>query len=172
MTRETIDDAIDRVAGELTAAAADAAFVARLRLRLERGPRVPVGWRAIGVAIAVVLLAVLASLFRSDTSVPRVPADSLTANDVPHAPTVASAEAAVPDLMTATAPVTPRAPDTRRIVEPPVDPHAIAALPAQRVLDVAHLQLEPLSVSPVDLSSLEITGLSMNDPGSIEEPKE
>ena len=84
MTRETLDETIDRVANEITAVPAKATCVARLRPQLDEPVRQVFGPRTLIAATCVLALAVAAGLVRhNDPGTSRVPViQSATARPV------------------------------------------------------------------------------------------
>jgi len=175
VTRETLDETLDRVANEITAVPPDVAFVARLRPQLDESVGQPFGWRTLVAATCVVALAVAANLVRHNG------AGTRRASEAPPAvvrPLPLEAERAVdanvarakgheePSIGSATA---GRA---HVRMEHPVAESAIPALTVPPTIDLAHLQLDPLVVDPVDFSRIEIADISVTGLGASEEPKE
>jgi len=175
VTRETLDETLDRVANEITAVPPDAAFVARLRPQLDESVGQPFGWRTLVAATCVLALALAASLVRHDD------AGTRRASEAPPAivrPLPLEAERAV-DASVARAegheePSIGAATGGRTHVrmEQPIVESGIPALPVPLTIDLAHLQLDPLVVDPVDFSRIEIADISVTGLGASEEPKE
>ena len=169
MTRETLDETIDRVAGEMTAVPSDAAFVARLRAEFDRPqPRSGV-WTAC-IAFAVLALAIAPVLFRSRGAVP----SAMPAPAVASVPPVESrpAIAATMPAPSGTGRAMPGARVPARIDRAANGLATIPALPTPADLDLAHLELEPLDIAPADVSSLELPDISIAGLGSTGDPKE
>jgi hypothetical protein len=167
MTRETFDDAVARVASEITAAKHDPAFAARLRARLDE-PRTPGSGRVAAVSIATLTIGLAIAAVMSTH-------EDQSRSDAPT--TVAIAEADPPSVQTG-------APEPRPVVRPAARSAAIARRaehPAVHVasavemasappgLAVNDLQLEPLSVPPVSVADLDVAELSVAGLGIAEE---
>lgn len=176
MTRETLDETIDRVANEITAVPEEATFVARLRPQLDEPVRQAFGLRTLIAATCVLALAVAAGLMRhNDPGTGRVPVIQ-SENARPVSPSAQTARSegdrveqhgravAAPDRGTVAVP--------RVEIEHEVAESAIPALSDPSLLDLAHLQLDHLVVEPVEVSSIEIPEISVPGLGASEEPKE
>ena len=178
MTRETLDETLDRVAAEMTAVPPDETFIARVRPSLDRPARRGFGLRTFAIAPCLLALAVAAALMRPSGSGTRPVATS--ARSTCDRPTVtaletmpAGMEPSTPRAETVTA--TTRASgavSTGVGIDHARADFAIPALPPPPELDVAHLALDPLVVHPVDVSSIEIAEILVADLGPAEEPKE
>ncbi len=167
MNRETLDEAIDRVASGLTAVPPDPGFARRLDTRLaanSSGLSVSMGASAIAT---LVVAAVVISLNRPPD------APSPGAPSLPAAVTSSSAPAiSAPAIVTSpVAPGRQASPSPRAEVIEPFVP-ALAALPTPELLNVDALTLESLTIAPVELGELDFARLEVRDIAAIGESKE
>jgi hypothetical protein len=176
VTRETLDETLDRVAREITAVPPDTTFGARLRPRLDEPVRQVFGPRTLVAATCVLALAVAAGLVRhNDPATPRVSVtQSAIAGQAAPSAQIARFAGDRADQHAGAAATTARATVAlpRVEIEHTAAESAIPALLGPSVLDVAHLQLDRLVVEPVEVSSLEIPEISVTDLGAPEGPKE
>jgi len=176
VTRETLDETLDRVAAEMTTTAPDAAFVMRLRPRLDAPARHGFVLKTLAAGACIMALALSGALLRtSDRDAGHVasmrrpaidrPATAPLAN--PSAPTETFASR-VQDVVSTNRAAAPASVSSQPAhldsTIPPLSP-----LPD---LDLAHLEFDALVVHPMDVSSLQIDGLSVTELGGAEEPKE
>lgn len=176
MTRETLDETLDRVANAITAVPPDPTFAERLRPALAGPAGPPVGWRASLVVACVLLLAVTAGLVRHrDSGIRRAAVEKPYAVAQPEALQAERATSAEvvraadrDERSTASA----RASAVRVETGGGIGESAIPALSPPPNIAFAHLQLDPLVVDPVDLARIELTDISVTTLGVSEEPKE
>ena len=154
--RETLDEAIDRVASTLTTVSLDAGFADRLNAQLDRRRSRGTMWLVAATATSVVLATLLFDR-RLDVGQPAVESTST----VPASIAVAASDVAAlpPNEVTASSEVeTSRAggairPAAPAIEMPPLP--TIAALTGPSSLSVEELQLKSLAVSPVEVVYLD-----------------
>ena len=169
MTRETLDEAIDRVASALTAVPPDPGFARRLETRLEaRSSGLPL-W--IGAsAIATVIVAAVAISLNWQPRAPSIEDRSRPAAVASSSgPAVSSAAIVIPAVAAerrADASGRPRA----EVIEPFVP--AIAALSTPELLNVDALAFESLTIAPVEFGELDLASLEVRDLGATGESKE
>jgi hypothetical protein len=169
MIRETLDEAIDRVAATLTTRPPDAAAAARLQERLASDTRRVPLWLAVPAAAAVVTLAVMASLLRA-------PTPSVT-ESVAESPGAAAAVTQAGDIVMSAsrpAPVTRVARQPRTRVDHgagEADP-AIPLVPPPTPLVIEELTFEPLWVAAVELDALDVAVLEVPEIESVGELRE
>lgn len=172
MTRETLDDTVDRIAAALTAVPPDPGFSQRLRPKLDGSSRL--GWMAVSAAAAVIALAILATLGRREPALVRATAPLVAVSEKP---------ATIPSMRVAS----PRVEPARRIATAARAPvvttagpaehgrgEPVAAIPALAVpdeLDVGHLILPPLVIDAVALESLGTDTIAVPALGAAD-PKE
>jgi hypothetical protein len=168
MTRETLDDAVDRVAGEITAVERDPTFGARLRVRLDE-PRMVNSGRVAAVAAATLAIGLAIAGGMSNH-------EDQSRRDAPAAPVATvptgapSAETEAPKSRSVVWPTGRNAAIARRANRPALDAaSAVEMVNAPPGLAVADLQLDPLSVPPVVVPGLEIMELSVTGLGIAEE---
>lgn len=167
MTRETLDEAIDRVASALTAVPPDPGFARRLDTRLTANSSGLSVWMGASAIAMVVVAAVVISLNQP----PDVPS--------PVAPLrPAAVTSSEPPAISATAIVTPPVAPGRQAPASPlaevIDPFvpALAALPTPELLNVDALTLESLTIAPVEFGELDLASLEVRDIAAIGESKE
>jgi len=175
VTRETLDETLDRVARDLTAVARDATFVARLRPQLDAPVRHGSALRTFAAAACMLAVATAAVLLRnSDSGTRALTSINRPASAAPAATAIegvgATSELFAPRVEAVT--TSNRAASTGLDTDHSRLESTIPALSSPPELDVAHLELDPLVVHPVDVSGLEIAGLSVTDLGAAGEPKE
>lgn len=173
MMRETMDEAIDRVAAAMTAVPADPGFAARVDARLATRASVAWRWVALPGAAAAVVVAAIAFV---------LPGNDEAARSRPQPARAALPSAAMPVrvIPPPVAALMRPAAVRRDGVRPQRDLAAeedevfvtrIAALPAPDPLSVDALSLESLSIAPVDVANLDLPVIGVGDiPGG--EPKE
>ena len=166
--RETLDEAIDRVASTLTAVSVDPGFVDRLEARLDRRrSQVPM-WLMLATATTVVAAIVLVDR----------PRESERAAIEATLPRVADASPALPsaavDLPADVSGSAGRSESRHELVTPDMPPPPIiAALTGPPSLAVDELSLESLDIAPVeivhldDVPSLELPALETTRPGEF-----
>jgi hypothetical protein len=174
MTHERLDETIDRVARDLTAAPADPALVTRITARVEgaRSQRFE-WWRialpAMGVAaVALFAFVMLPRDLPRDTTSPAPP-------PVATAPVLPPSHAATP-VAPVVEPVPQRASGRRPRREPlpafePQIPQ-IEALSSPALLAVDGLTENHLTIAPVDVASLDLANLAFTDADRRDDPKE
>jgi len=188
VTQETLDETIDRVAGEMTAVAADSRLAARVRERTheQRRPSVKPALAAVCVLGVVVIAIVLWPAGERPTSA----APELVANAVipiaPLLPTMSS-DLAGSGVVVGGTPVPPSVEAGTLVASnlerptsvPPVPATAVAAADAEAgaggpaPLAVAELTIPPVvrpdavAIAPLDVAPLDVPGLQLT-----EEPKE
>ena len=157
MTRETLDETIDRVANEITAVPPDSTVVARLGPQLDEPVRQAFGLRTLIAVTCVLGLAVAAGLMRSSAPGTRRTPVMPSANARPAAPPAPTART-VGDPADQQAGMATTADRATVAVPGGQIEHAIAesipALANPSLIDLAHLQFDQLVVEPVELSSL------------------
>ena len=179
---ETVDETIDRVAGEMTAVVADPTLTARVRERLHPG-RPPWVMPALAVAslVGIVAVAVVSMTPSDDTVLPREGAELSAADIAPLVALARSVEGSgmASDLDETTVAV--RGTDSGRVRQESEIPDA--AVPAM-VADAdppgapAPLAIAELSVSPLtwpgtaEIAALEVAPLEVLELDLTEEPKE
>jgi hypothetical protein len=172
MMRETLDEVIDRVAGEMTAVASEPEFTARLESRLAvPSSRAPLWSVTVPVMAAVLVAAVVISTGRRSDAPARdeIPIASDTTRSAP-VETSAARAGAVPAVAPALVPAQPRHRARVEVIEPQVP--AIAALGAPDVLTVDLLNVQSLTIAPVEFGHLDMADLEVRDIGTEGEFKE
>lgn len=156
--RETLDEAIDRVASTLTAVSADSRLADRLDTRLdERRSRAPI-WLMAATATSV-LLATLLMNRPWDVQRPAIesPSKAMTASAAGPSATI---EVSIPIEVGTSTPSSQTRHASRELVMAPAP--TIAALTGPPSLSVDELQLESLTITPVDVVHLEaVTSLEL-----------
>jgi len=161
--RETLDEAIDRVASTLTTVSPDAGFADRLGARLDRRPPHGTMWLVAATATSVLLATLLVDL-RLDVGEPAVESTSTAPASIAAA--ASDVAALPPNEVSASREVeTSRAGGAVRPSAPAIGPAApaiemppiptIAALTGPSSLSVEELQLKSLAVSPVEVVYLD-----------------
>jgi hypothetical protein len=156
--RETLDEAIDRVASTLTAVSADSRLADRLDARLDgRRSRAPI-WLMAATATSV-LLATLLMNRPSDVQPPAIesPSKAITASAAGPSATI---EASSPVEVGTSTPSSATRHASRELEMPPAP--TIAALTGPPSLSVDELRFESLTIAPVDVVHLEaVTSLEL-----------
>lgn len=175
MTRETLDEAIDRVAASMTAAAHDVAAVAHVESALDRPDARRRDWM-LAASVALAIAGTFAVWQTSETpSSGRVADAGLPATAPAPLPPVDARPAGEPTVRGDAADVGPEAPrqaaqaararaldaeDSRA-----AQVTAIAALPSPSSLVIEELELHDLNVSPVALDELTVQNLDVPEIG-------
>ena len=143
---DLFDARIDAVARQMTIGEPRADLRARVldRIAAERPRSISVAWRLAFAPLAIVAIAVLVApeLFRSGHSLPSHPTPTFVAG-LPRAPHVADAVVKIPNNVSAAS----------RAARP-VRARLAAPTPGHDEL-ISHLQLEPLTVQPMQLPAIE-----------------
>lgn len=149
MTHETIDETLDRVAGEMTAVAGDPTLPARVRERMHRHPR---PWLVPALIAASVAGAAVLSVVVTRPDGQSAGAEVHEVSGRALAP-VAPLAAAVPqpDLSPAHFPVAPAA----AIVSVDETPLAVAALVIAPLAMPEVAEIEPLRVASLQIADIE-----------------
>ena len=166
--RETLDEAIDRVASTLTAVSTDSGFVARLDACLEqRRSHVPM-WLMLATAATVVVVVVLIDRPRETE---RAAIESILP---PTAADAARPSTAEPNVFAETDALATAQEIRHALVEPDMPPApSIAALTGPSWLALDGLSVELLAIAPVeivhldDVPSLELPALETTRPGEF-----
>jgi len=155
--RETLDEAIDRVASTLTAVSADSRFVDRLDARLgERRSRAPI-WLMAATATSVLLAALL---MNRPWDVQRAAIESPSKTMTASAARPSAIEASIPIEVRTSTPSSAIRHASRELVMAPAP--TIAALTGPPSLSVDELRFESLTITPVDVVHLEaVTSLEL-----------
>lgn len=171
MNEPNIDDAIGRVARELTRDRVDPAFRARVVARIERGTPVPTqAWRRLGwilpaaavLAVAAVVLSTMrqGSPARNDAvRAPAREAQSTQAQDrvvATPSPAVSTTHAANTVRPPAAAPRTARTSPVEMLAPPPLAAESIAVEPmgVPEASAIESIELSALTVPPIDVGPL------------------
>jgi hypothetical protein len=172
--RETLDEAIDRIAASLTAVPADPAFAGRLRAQWAERQQ-PGTWRVAAACAAVALLAMAIALPwvpgppapRLSSATPRPagriasPESTKVAVDPPETPRLTAAKPSSPIV------IAEASADARPSIE------IVAALAHPESLTLSDIAPEDISLAAVRLEPLlEIASLDVPQIGASAEPEE
>jgi hypothetical protein len=169
VTRETLDETIDRVAATLTFVPADASFSQRLRPKL--GAASGVSWFAVAAATTAVAVAVVVAFTVRDQR--QVPRDARLRAPLPAA---APEREVTPEPSTAMTTMPPNAAvmtiaDVARDRDETPREASIPALAAPDDLAINHLTLVPLAIDPVELERIDVDAIELTEIG-VADPKE
>jgi len=172
VTRETLDETVDRVAAALTVVPADPSFSQRLRPRL--GGSAHLVWMAVAASTAVVAIAIATTLrVREPALVPlHRPIAAVAGTPPPIAPADVASPGVAPTGQVAVA-ARPRVAVRVAHAEHSSDEStaAMPALTAPDELAVDRLILPPLVIEPVALDSIGMDTIAVADIGGAA-PKE
>jgi hypothetical protein len=174
---ESLDEAIDRVAAQLTMVPADPSLAGRIAERLDTHSSF--GWPRLALAsAAVVATGIAIVLFNDGREMPA--SDAARVATAVNAPGVSAAlrevpSNNVPSAVAAVAQTTARMRARRAAAaaeEPLPEMRQLDSLASPVTIDVAMLPTDTLSIAPVDFAFLDVADLAVRDIDERDSPKE
>ena len=165
---ETLDEAIDRVAASMTMVSADATLPSRVRARMTKDERSNAVWGfLVAGSLAAAVLAIVVTDQRETTITPRK--DAPTATLVNALPALPSSRVSEPSTESLGVRIRP---DSTVAIRGAAPEPLIPALALPDALSLEDLEMQSLSIAPVEVDLLEVATLAVADIDGSLDPKE